>query len=94
MENLLHSWPWYVAGPIIGLFVPLLLLVGNKLFGLSSSFDHICDFSFTQNIKNKIKFNKSKDGWKIYFIIGITIGAAISTNFLTFGDVHFLPSDY
>ena len=94
MENLLHSWPWYVAGPIIGLFVPLLLLVGNKLFGLSSSFDHICDFSLTQNIKNKIKFNTSKDGWKIYFIIGITIGAAISTNFLTFGDVHFLPSDY
>lgn len=94
MENLFHSWPWYVAGPIIGLFVPLLLLVGNKLFGLSSSFDHICDFSFTKNIRSKIKFNTSKDSWKIYFIIGITIGAAISTNFLTFGDVHFLPPNY
>lgn len=94
MENLFHSWPWYVAGPVIGLFVPLLLLVGNKLFGLSSSFDHICDFSFTKNIKSKIQFNDSKDGWKAYFIIGITIGAAISTSFLTFGDVRFLPSNY
>ncbi len=94
MEKFLQSWPWYVAGPIIGLFVPLLLLVGNKLFGISSSFDHICDFSFTKNITNKIKFNTVKDGWKISFVIGITIGAAISTNLLTLGDVQFLPSSY
>ena len=94
MENILQSWPWYVAGPIIGLFVPLLLLVGNKLFGISSSFDHICDFSFTKNISDKIKFDVSKDSWKLYFVIGVAIGAVISTNFLTLGDVQFLPSNY
>ena len=94
MENFLQSWPWYVAGPIIGLFVPLLLLVGNKLFGISSSFDHICDFSFTKNISSKIKFDANKDSWKIYFVIGVAIGAAISTNLLTLGNVQFLPSNY
>ena len=69
MESIFESWPWYVAGPIIGLFVPIFLLVGNKLFGISSSFDHICDLSFTKNISSKIKFNAEKDGWKILTIV-------------------------
>jgi hypothetical protein len=30
------SWPWYLAGPLIGLFVPALLISGNKLFGIST----------------------------------------------------------
>jgi uncharacterized membrane protein YedE/YeeE len=34
-------WPWYVAGPLIGLTVPLLLVMGNKNFGVSSSLRHI-----------------------------------------------------
>ena len=35
-------WPWYVAGPAIGLFVPALLILGNKVFGVSSSLRHLC----------------------------------------------------
>jgi len=35
-------WPWYVAGPVIGLFVPALLIVGNKMFGVSSNLRHLC----------------------------------------------------
>ena len=23
-------WPWYVAGPALGLFVPALLIIGNR----------------------------------------------------------------
>ncbi len=39
---LAKPWPWYVAGPIIGLFVPALLLVGNRVFGISSRLRHTC----------------------------------------------------
>lgn len=42
MEALRSPWPWYVAGPLIGLVVPLLLLIGNKSFGISSSLRHAC----------------------------------------------------
>ena len=28
-----HPLPWYIAGTLIGLMVPALLLVGNKAFG-------------------------------------------------------------
>ena len=42
IEWLSRPWPWYVVGPLIGLFVPVLLLVGNKQLGISSNFRHIC----------------------------------------------------
>jgi hypothetical protein len=31
-------WPWYVAGVIIGLMVPALLIAGNKLLGVRQRF--------------------------------------------------------
>ena len=37
-----QPWPWYVAGPIIGLMVPLHLMLLNRMFGITSSFRHIC----------------------------------------------------
>ncbi|MGB1717716.1 MAG: YeeE/YedE family protein, partial [Candidatus Latescibacterota bacterium] len=40
METLTQPWPWYVAGPLIGLTVPALLLLVGKPFGISSSFRH------------------------------------------------------
>ena len=37
-----QPWPWYVAGPLIGLFVPVLLLMGNKPLGSTTSLRAIC----------------------------------------------------
>src|SRR5688572_19227604 len=42
MRWLVAPWPWYVAGPLIGLVVPLLLWLGNKPFGVSSNLRHVC----------------------------------------------------
>lgn len=94
MESVFTPWPWYITGPLIGLFVPLFLLIGNKLFGISSSFDHICDLTFHKKVKDKINFNTMKDGWKLYFIGGIILGAIISTNVLSAEEVKLLPSSY
>ena len=33
--NRINVWPWCVAGPAIGLFVPALLLIDNRVFGVS-----------------------------------------------------------
>lgn len=41
IEWLRRPWPWYVAGPLIGLFVPALLIMGNRRLGVSSSLRHI-----------------------------------------------------
>ena len=42
LSIVLHPWPWYVAGPLIGLMVPALLLVGNRSFGISGNLRHLC----------------------------------------------------
>ena len=31
IEWIKQPWPWYVAGPLIGLTVPTLLIIGNNL---------------------------------------------------------------
>src|SRR5215207_2963884 len=41
-DILLRPWPWYVTGPLLGLFAPLLLWLGNRLFGVSSNLRHLC----------------------------------------------------
>jgi hypothetical protein len=31
--------PWYIAGPLVGLTVPALLILGNKSFGIMVLYD-------------------------------------------------------
>jgi uncharacterized membrane protein YedE/YeeE len=89
-----NFWPWYIAGPLIGLFVPLLYLVGNKAFGISSSFDHFCHIMAPKNKKMSLKFDAAKDSWKTLFIVGIAIGALITQFFLNSSPQAFLPEAY
>lgn len=49
-DFLTRPWPWYVAGPLLGVTAPLLLLLGNKLFGISSNLRHACAAVFPRNI--------------------------------------------
>jgi hypothetical protein len=30
LELIRQPWPWYIAGPLVGLTVPALLILGNK----------------------------------------------------------------
>ncbi len=41
-NRLTETWPCYVAGPLLGLFAPALLIAGNKVFGISSNLRHLC----------------------------------------------------
>jgi len=81
-EIIRKPWPWYVAGPIIGLTVPVLLLLGNKSFGISSSLRHICAAVIPANI-SFFKYDWKKEVWNLFFVAGITIGGFIATFLLT-----------
>jgi len=94
MNWFFNTWPWYIAGPLIGLFVPALLLVTNKMLGISSSFEHICVMILPKEKKPTFPFNMDESGWKIFFVAGIAIGAFIAVQFLSSTTVHFLPSKY
>lgn len=82
MELLHNSWPWYVAGPLIGLLVPALLLLSGKAFGISSSFRHIC----AACIPSKVPFfnyDWKQERWNLVFVLGVLAGAFISASLLT-----------
>ena len=81
IEILKQPWPWYIAGPLIGLMVPVLLIIGNKSFGISSSFRHICASCIPANIPF-FKYNWKKEVWNLFFVLGILLGGAIGFNFL------------
>ena len=74
-------WPWYVAGPLIGLTVPTLLLIGNKSFGISSSLRHICAACLPANLPF-FQYNWKKEIWNLIFVLGILVGGFIATQFL------------
>ena len=86
--------PWYITGPLIGLFVPFLLVIGNKLFGISSAFMHVCSIIIPKDKAAFLKYDRAKNSWKFYFVIGIFIGAIFSVLFLSAGDKQFLPDYY
>lgn len=81
METILQPWPWYVAGPLIGLTVPILLLIGNKTFGISSSLRHVCAACIPAGIPF-FKYEWKKEVWNLFFVSGILLGGFIGAYFL------------
>jgi uncharacterized membrane protein YedE/YeeE len=80
-EFIKHPWPWYVAGPLIGLTVPVLLILGNKSFGVSSSLRHICASCIPANLPY-FKYNWKREAWNLFFVCGIIVGAVVAASFL------------
>jgi uncharacterized membrane protein YedE/YeeE len=92
LEWLSQPWAWYVAGPLIGLIVPLLLILGNKSFGISSSMRHICAACAPANVKF-FKYDWKKEVWNLFFVGGIFLGALLATLFLDAGEPLVVHED-
>lgn len=76
VDLLTSPWPWYVAGPLIGLTVPVLLLLGNKAFGISSNLRHACAI-----VPSEVPFFRYDwrrvGGWNLVFAAGILVGGFV-----------------
>ncbi len=81
LEIVKQPWHWSVAGVLIGLTVPVLLLLGNKKFGISSSLRHVCAACFPANI-SFFKYDWKKESWNLFFVAGIALGGFLAANFL------------
>lgn len=76
LEWLRQPWPWYVSGPLIGLIVPALLILGNKSFGISSSLRHICAACIPMSLPF-FQYDWRKELWNLFFVAGIVLGAVV-----------------
>jgi len=77
LQLLREPWPWWVAGPLIGLMVPALLLLGNKTLGISSTLRHICAAVLPARI-SYFQYDWKKESWNLIFVCGILLGAMVA----------------
>jgi uncharacterized protein len=82
LETLRQPWHWSISGLLIGLTVPILLILGNKVFGISSSLRHICAACVPANI-NFFKYDWKKEAWNLFFVAGIILGGFIGNSLLS-----------
>ncbi|MBS1486171.1 MAG: YeeE/YedE family protein [Bacteroidetes bacterium] len=76
MELLYKPWPWYLAGTVIGLTIPLLLWMDNKRLGISSTLRHICAACAPGTIP-LFQYNWKKEIWSLFFVGGLIGGGLI-----------------
>jgi len=80
LDALSQPWPWYVAGPLIGLIVPALLLVGGKMFGVSENLRHIC--AAVLPTTDFVRYDwRERGAWNLTLIAGAVIGGFIASSF-------------
>lgn len=75
-------WPWYVAGPLIGLFVPLLLVLTGKALGVSSSLKHTCAAAVPTEARYFNYDWKGSGLWNLIFVAGILLGGVLAVQVL------------
>ena len=91
-DLLSKPWPWYIAGPLIGLTVPALLLLGGRSFGVSANLRHLCA-AVVPKKPPFLRYDWWKDGsWNLMFALGIVIGGWIASTWLGGGDVLLAPA--
>jgi len=77
-----EPWPWWVAGPLIGLVVPALLLLGNKTFGVSANLRTMCAIAAPGRIAF-FRFDwRRLASWNLAFAAGIVAGGAVAVTLL------------
>lgn len=77
MDLFSSFWPWYVTGPLIGLYVPVLYVLVNRHFGISSTFRDICAACLRPNVPY-FHYNWKEHRWRLIFVAGIAIGAFLA----------------
>ncbi|MGH9330637.1 MAG: YeeE/YedE family protein [Vicinamibacterales bacterium] len=90
-DFLMRPWPWYVAGPLIGLFVPALLVLGNKPFGVSTNLRHMCAALAPANIEFFRYDWKARGSWNLAFVAGILAGGFVAARVLGTPEVTIAP---
>jgi uncharacterized membrane protein YedE/YeeE len=82
---------WYIAGPLIGLFVPLIRYALKTSLGVSSSYNAILH-KISKRPEISAQYSTGIE-WQFYFAIGLLF-AGISAVFFGFGDLSFPIDSY
>ena len=86
IEALQAPWPWYVAGPLIGLVVPFVYWYGGRKWGVSQSLQHMCAAILPRRI-DYFRYDWWKQGaWSLAMVAGMLVGGFIGGRILSSPD--------
>lgn len=81
IDLLSRPWPWWVAGPLIGLVVAALLVIGNKPFGVSPNLRHVCA-AVSPGKLDYLRYDWRTGGWNLAFALGMIVGGYVAGQLL------------
>jgi uncharacterized membrane protein YedE/YeeE len=75
-----QPWPWWLTGAMIGLFLPFLYFIANLPLGVSTGYGNFCKMvvPHTKLEALNTKTYNTIFTWRVFFIVGIILGAAIA----------------
>ena len=83
IEFLSRPWPWWVAGPLIGLVVPFVYWFGARKWGISSSLRHACAAVLPAGLPY-FKYDwRTAGGWHLSMAAGIVVGGLLGGRVLS-----------
>lgn len=86
LDVLRQPWPWWVAGPLIGLVVPFVFWYGGRKWGVSSSLQHVCAAVLPARIAY-FRYDWWKKGaWHLAMVAGMVVGGFIGGRVLSSPD--------
>jgi uncharacterized membrane protein YedE/YeeE len=84
MYSFYGTWPWYVAGPLLGLIMLLLIYFG-KTFGMSSNLRTLCTVMGAGKKTEFFNFDWKSQRWNLVVVLGAMLGGFIATHYLSDG---------
>lgn len=78
MTFLTQPWPWYVAGPLIGLAVPLVYLYAGRKWGVSSTFRDFCAATIPRRLEYFQYSWREQGAWRLAMVAGLIVGGLIA----------------
>lgn len=78
MDFLTQPWPWYVAGPVIGLAVPLVYLYAGRKWGISSTFRDVCAAVMPSNFDYFRYAWRTQGAWRLTMALGLIAGGFLA----------------
>lgn len=86
IELIRQPWPWYVAGPLIGLVVPFVYWYGGRKWGVSQSLQHLCAASLPRRIDYFAYDWRRVGSWCLAMVAGMVVGGFVGGRLLSSPD--------
>lgn len=92
MNAIMGPWAWYVAGPALGLAVALVLVLGNRSFGMAGSLRHLCAMSVPGRAEFFRYDWKRAGAWNLALAAGFLVGGFLAATWLGGGGAVAISS--